>query len=108
MRLLSAVAFCLPVFAGIVDDTRAAIGAGNFPAAERMVQQALSTRGGVPEVAQAVSWLARGALAAKNYDRADSYASQARQLAVRALGARKLDSDEWLPAAIGAAIEVHA
>jgi thiol-disulfide isomerase/thioredoxin len=109
MRFIAACS-CLTVAAlgGIVDDTRAAIAAGNFGAAERLVEQQRQARGATAEVAQAVSWLARGALAAKNYERADSYASQARQMAVAALGARRLDADPWLPSAIGNAVDVHA
>jgi thiol-disulfide isomerase/thioredoxin len=112
MRILSIAAgsFLLTVaaFAGLVDDTRAAMAAGNFPLAERIVEQQRSSSGKTPEFAQAVSWLARGALALKNYERADSYASEARQLAVSALGPRRLDSDPVLQGAIGNAIDVHA
>jgi thiol-disulfide isomerase/thioredoxin len=110
MTFLAACAFLLATvaFAGLVDDTRAAITANNFAGAERIVEQQRASSGTTPEFAQAVSWLARGALAAKNYDSADKYASQARQLALTALGSRNLDSDTWLQGAIGNAIDVHA
>jgi len=102
-----AAALGATAFAGLVDDTRAAM-AKDFAAAERIVEQQRASAGTTPEFAQAVSWLARGALTAKNYDRADSYTSEARKLALAALGARQLDSDPYLPGAIGNAIDVHA
>src|SRR6201999_1912206 len=40
-------------------------------------------------------------------DQADRYATQAKRMALRILGTRKLDSDPRLPIAVGAAIEVH-
>ena len=95
--------------AGLVDDTRAAIARGDLALAERIVGQQRVVNGRpTPELAQAVSWLARGALSAKSYDRADAYASEARKMAVAAAGARAIDGDPWLPNAIGNAIDVHA
>jgi thiol-disulfide isomerase/thioredoxin len=96
------------VSGGLVDETRDAMAKGNFAAAERIVEERRASIGTTPEFAQAVSWLARGALTAKNYDSADRYASEARKLAIAALGARALDSDPFLPGAIGNAIDVHA
>ena len=46
--------------------------------------------------------------AARQLDRAESYASDARKMAMSSLGMRRIDADPWLPTAVGAAIEVHA
>jgi len=61
-----------------------------------------------PDLAAAVSWLARAYLAGKNLDRADALATESNQMAARFLTAQKLDDDPWLPTAVGASIEVHA
>ena len=108
--ILTAPLLCLgwlPASGGIVDDVRASIAAKDFAGAERQAAAYQKTRGATPELAQAVSWLARGALAAKELNRADQFAGQARKMALETLGTRKLDSDPWLPLALGAAIEVH-
>src|SRR5262249_20579669 len=55
-----------------------------------------------------LSWLGRGALAAKSYDRADAYAADTRKLALELLKQRKLDAEPHLPLALGASIEVQA
>jgi len=57
---------------------------------------------------EAVSWLGRGALAARQLDRADSYAAEARKLALEQLKQRKLDAEPHLPLALGSSIEVQA
>jgi thiol-disulfide isomerase/thioredoxin len=92
----------------IVGAVRAAIGQNDFALAEQMVKQYGAMRGGTPELAEAVSWLGRGALAAKQLDRAEAYAQQARKLALDQLAHRKLDAEPHLPLALGASIEVQA
>ena len=57
---------------------------------------------------EAVSWMGRGALAAKQYDSAEKYAKEAYDLSVAELKKRPLDADPHLPLALGAAIEVEA
>ncbi|MGH9592986.1 MAG: hypothetical protein ACRD5L_07830, partial [Bryobacteraceae bacterium] len=94
--------------AGIVDDVREAIAKNDLADAGRKAQAYQRTQGTTPELAAAVSYLARGALNARNLDRADAYASQARDLALKNLRGRKLDQDPFLPIALGASIEVHA
>jgi thiol-disulfide isomerase/thioredoxin len=86
----------------------ALVATGNLATADRAVQAARSKYGANPEIAAALSWLARGALTAKDLDRADAYATETRKMALAALGTRRIDTDPWLPTAIGAAIEVHA
>jgi thiol-disulfide isomerase/thioredoxin len=100
-------ALWLTASGGVVDEVRASIAAKDFAGAERMVENQRRSPGPSPELAQAVSWVARGYLAIKNYDRAEAFAAQAREMSLQALGKRALDSDPWLPIALGAAIEVH-
>jgi thiol-disulfide isomerase/thioredoxin len=96
------------LFASVVNDVRALVAAHDFAAADREVRAYQTRQGATPELATALSWLARGSLDAKQFDRADSYATEARGLADRLLETRKLDADSWLPIALGASIEVHA
>lgn len=91
-----------------VDEVRAANSRQDFVASDRIVE-ALRKRVGVkPELALAVSWQARGSLAAKKLDLAERYADQARDLSLQLLKTRKLDAESMLPLALGASIEVHA
>src|ERR1039458_4524730 len=96
------------LFASVVNDVRALVAAHDFAAADREVRAYQTRQGTTPELATALSWLARGSLDARQFDRADSYATEARGLADRLLETRKLDADSWLPIALGASIEVHA
>lgn len=92
----------------IITEVRAAIAAGDFAAGERLLTAYRAEKGTTPDALEALSWLGRGALAAKQLDKADAYAEQAYDLSVAALKARKMDDEPRLPIAIGAAIEVRA
>jgi thiol-disulfide isomerase/thioredoxin len=92
----------------ITEDVRDALDAHNFARAERAIQVDRAKNGVTPELLDALSWLARGELDAKQYDEADRYAEETRKLAVKALAKRKMDDERRLPLALGAAIEVHA
>lgn len=94
--------------APVVNAVRAAIAQNDLPGAERIARGAQTQTGARPDLAAALSWIARGHLAAKNLDRADAFATEARDMAGRFLGSQKLDDDPWLPTAVGASIEVHA
>lgn len=101
----------LPVlffYASLVNDVRVLIGHNDVAAAEGRVRAAETQTGVTPEVAAAYSWLARGALDARSYDRADAYASETRKRCEKLLAGRKLDAEPVLPIALGASIEVHA
>src|SRR5215831_5301895 len=89
----------------IVKEVRIALAQNNFALGESLIQKYKSTQGATPEMIEAVSWLGRGALAARQLDRADSYAAQARKLALAQLTRRKLDAEPHLPVALGASIE---
>ena len=92
----------------IVAEVRSALGVGDFAAAERLVSEARQAGGNTAENLEALSWLARGHLAAKHYDEAERFANETRKQALALLQRRKLDDDDSLPLALGASIEVHA
>src|SRR5207248_8561178 len=92
----------------IIGYVRDAIAQNDFARGERYVETYRTTNGITPEMLEALSWLGRGALEAKQYDMAEKYADQTRKLALQQLVKRKLDDERRLPIALGASIEVHA
>ena len=108
MRLAFAAALLASsALAGIVDDVRAAIDRSDFAGADLRVQAYRRSRGATAELATAISWQARGALDAKNLDRAAAYAQETRKIALPNLRGPRADREAWLYA-LGAAIEVQA
>jgi thiol-disulfide isomerase/thioredoxin len=95
-------------FGGIVTDVETAMSSNNFPLAEALVQSYRAQHGVTPEFLEALSWLARGDLMTRQFDKADAYAKETEQLALQALATRPLDAEPHLPLALGAAIEVQA
>jgi len=92
----------------LAKDVKDMVARKDLASAERTVRAFQREAGSTPEFAAALSWLARGELMAKQFDRADAYAVETRKLADQLLRTHKLDADPWLPTAVGAAIEVHA
>ncbi len=92
----------------VIAEVRAAIAKGDFAGGEQTLATYRKARGTTPEALEALSWLGRGALAAKQLDQAEDYALQTYDLCVEALKTRKMDDEPRLPIAIGAAIEVRA
>jgi thiol-disulfide isomerase/thioredoxin len=92
----------------IVAEVRALIANDDIPAAEKRIVAYFGESGTTPEGLEALSWLGRGALAKKNYDEANRFATQTYGLALEALKARPMDAEPRLPIAFGAAIEVQA
>ena len=90
----------------VIADTRAALNAGDFAKAEGIVEADRKMNGVTPANLEADSWLGRGALAAKQYDKAIAYAEATYALAASELKKRPMDEEPRLPIAIGAAIEV--
>jgi thiol-disulfide isomerase/thioredoxin len=95
-------------WASLVNDVQALVANRDLAGAERLVRAAQSKQGSTAEVAAALSWLARGALSARQIPQADSYAAESRKMAMGLLGPRRIDTDPYLPTAVGASIEVHA
>ena len=106
-KLLAALLLVSSAFAGIVDDVRTAISRNDLAATDRLVQAYRRAHGADSELAAAISWQARGALAAKNLDRAAAYADQTRQMALPNLRGPRVARERWLYA-MGASIEVQA
>ena len=92
----------------LLSEVRAAIAAHDLAKADALVVARRAKDGNTSEVIEAASWLGRGALAEGQLDRAEQYAVEAQQLAVKALGGRSVDTDAKLATAVGAAIEVQA
>ncbi|MGA2881049.1 MAG: TlpA disulfide reductase family protein [Bryobacteraceae bacterium] len=107
-KLIPAALIAFSAFAALVTDIQTAMSRGNFPLAEAMLQSYRSQRGVTPEYLEALSWLARGDLITRQFDKADANAKETEKLAVQSLAARPLDAEPHLPLALGAAIEVEA
>ena len=92
----------------IVQVVRDAIAAKDFAKAEKLVLAEMAAHGTTPIAVEAFSWLGRGAVAAKNYPAAMTYAARTYEIVEEQLKTRKLDDEARLPIALGAAIEVTA
>src|SRR5580658_5377506 len=107
-KLIPACLFAVTAMAALVTDVETAMSHGNFPLAEAMLQGYRSQRGITPEYLEALSWLARGDLITRQFDKADAVAKDAEKLALQSLATLPLDAEPHLPLALGAAIEVEA
>jgi thiol-disulfide isomerase/thioredoxin len=107
-KLIPAALITASAFATIVTDVETAMSRGNFPMAEAMLQSYRSQRGITPEYLEALSWLARGDLITRQFDKADAVAKETEKLAEQSLATRPLDAEPHLPLALGASIEVEA
>jgi hypothetical protein len=92
----------------VASEARAAIAAGDLNRATDLVAGARARSGDTPDTIEALAVVANGALGANQLDRAIGGAQEARQLVVRALAGRQVDSDAHLAVALGTAIEVEA
>jgi thiol-disulfide isomerase/thioredoxin len=93
----------------LINSVRQLIAQHDLPGAERLARAYQARNPASPELAAALSWLARAALVdAKNLDQADAFAAEAGKMASRFLIGQKLDDDPWLPTAVGASLEIHA
>ena len=94
--------------ADIIAEVREALGSGQLDTARQLVESARAQGGGTPEVAEAMSWIARAQLGRRDFDAALLTSEKTYELASRAAQQHPLDSERHLPVALGAAIEVHA
>jgi thiol-disulfide isomerase/thioredoxin len=94
----------------LVGDVRAQLAQNSFSAAEAELQTYKTQHGVTPEYLEALSWMARGAAATKQWDQAAAYATETRKLSEQQLATtkRKLDAEPHLSIALGAAYEVLA
>ncbi|HTQ55744.1 MAG TPA: redoxin domain-containing protein [Bryobacteraceae bacterium] len=91
----------------IVSAVRSACDARDFTLAIREIQSYRMTAGATPDLVEALSWLARGELDAKDYDDADRYAAEARELCLETLKHGGVAPPQ-IATALGASIEVRA
>src|SRR5258705_2004399 len=94
--------------ATLVAEVRAALNAQDLVRAEAIVAKRKAEQGNTAEVLEAASWLGRGALAEKQYDRAEKYAVDVQKQILTALAGRPVDVDPKFATALGATIEVQA
>jgi thiol-disulfide isomerase/thioredoxin len=108
--ILLCILFCifLPAQTDVIGDVRAQVAENSFAAAEAELQTYKTQHGVTPEYLEALSWMARGAAATKQWDQAERYATETRTLVEQQLTKRKLDAEPNLPIALGAAYEVLA
>jgi thiol-disulfide isomerase/thioredoxin len=108
--IAAALLLTTTAFADIIDDVRSSINRGNFVVAESQLKSYEAQRGITPESIEAHSWLARGALNARQLEKAEDYAVKTQQLVLDQLKKTfsALDAEQHLPIALGAAIEVQA
>jgi thiol-disulfide isomerase/thioredoxin len=92
----------------IIADVRAAIAQKDFALGEKLVSTHRAANGVTPDMLEALSWLGRGALAERQWDKAETYARQTYDLSLAELKNRSVDKEPHLPIALGAAIEVLA
>jgi thiol-disulfide isomerase/thioredoxin len=97
-----------PASADLVREVRIAIARNNLPLGESLVAKHRAAGGTTPEMLAALSWLGRGALSARQLEKAESHAAETYRLAQELLRGRALDVEKYLPIAVGAAIEVRA
>lgn len=97
-----------PAVPRVVAYVRVSLRNGDLASAEAMAKQYRRLNGDTPEALEALSWVARGQLAAGRVDEAIQQAEDIERSSQAALGTRTLDSEPHLPLALGAAYEVQA
>lgn len=92
----------------VVAYVQAALQHGDLASATAMATQYRRLNGDTPEALDALSWVARGELAAGQFAEVFKLAEEIESTSQAALGTRKLDAEPYLPIALGAAYEVQA
>ena len=107
MKIIFLLLASLTAQAAIVPEVRLLLNKQEFAAAEKLIETQRAGGPWTPELIEAQSWLGRGALAAKQFDKALAYSAETRKLSLAALKTRKLDDEKRLPIGFGASIEVE-
>ena len=97
-----------PAIPQVVAQVELALQRGDLASASALVQQYRRLHGDTPEALQALSWVARGELAAGRNAQAFQTAEEIRRISQASLGTRPLDAEPHLPLALGGAYEVEA
>jgi len=108
LRILLLLLLTSLCYADIITDVREATSHNNFAQGDAALLAYRTQKGITPEYLEALSWMARGALAANQLDQADSYAHMTIRLVREQLHTRAFDAEPDLPLALGAALEVQA
>ena len=97
----------LLLLAALIPEVRTLVNKQDFDGAEKLIEAQRAGGAWTPEMIEAQSWLGRGALAAKQYDKAMAFAATTRKLSLNALKTRKMDDEKRLPIGFSASIEVE-
>lgn len=97
-----------PSTARVVEYVQMALQHGDLASASALVAQYRRLNGDTPEALDALSWVARGELAAGHLEEASKEADEIKRSCQTALATRKLDAEPYLPIALGAAYEIEA
>ena len=81
----------------VIADVRKAIAANDFALGDKLLASYRAANGVTPDMLEALSWMGRGSLAAKQLDNAEKYARETYQLATAELKRRKLDQEPRFP-----------
>jgi thiol-disulfide isomerase/thioredoxin len=112
IRILAVFVFLVALTGGsiadVIDGVKSALATGNFSAANSALSRYRDQHGADPAYMEALSWMARASLQARQLDQAENYAQQTESLVREQLKAQSLDTNPHLPIALGAAIEVQA
>ena len=115
-RAVGAIALCAltgPIWAQapipkIVAYVELALQQGDLANASALAAQYRRLNGDTPEALEALSWVARGEVAAGNLSQGMQDAKEIEKAAETSLATRKLDAEPQLPLALGTAYEVEA
>src|ERR1700685_615773 len=99
-KLIPAALIAMSAFATVVTDVQTAMSHGSFPLAEAVLESYKSQHGVTPEYLEALSWLARGDLITRQFDKADATAKETERLALQSLATRPVDAEPHLPLAL--------
>jgi thiol-disulfide isomerase/thioredoxin len=95
-----------PATPDIVAGVRAAMATGGLIAGDKALAEYRAVHGSTSEAIDALLWLARGALSAQQFDKANQYAKESHDLALRSVKAGAGDERLWH--SLGQAVEVLA
>jgi thiol-disulfide isomerase/thioredoxin len=94
----------------LIGEVRAQLAQNGFTGADSELRNYRNQHGVTPQYLEALSWMARGEAAAKQWEQAETYARETRNLSEQQVAAtkRQLDAEPHFAVALGAAYEVLA
>ncbi len=108
MRFLLSLVFVAACHAQIVPYVESLVTRGDLSSAQVLTARYRRQFGNTPETLAALSWLARGDFKTHDYEKALTDAEEVQSLVKSSLTLRKLDTEPYLPLALGASYEVQA